>query len=91
MLIHSFYSENSKQVLHWSISCCLFFKQALLLFFYQGLLPFYEVLAFIYFAGAIAYGQRLWQTIEKGGPMHLVCTFPLWLLTLKIIYQNKFV
>lgn len=48
-----------------------------------GLLPFYEVLAFIYFAGVIAYGQRLWQTIEKGGPMHLM----IKMLSLATVYQ----
>lgn len=48
-----------------------------------GLLSFYEVLAFLYFAGAIAYGQRLWQTIQKGGPMHLV----IKMLSIAMIYQ----
>ncbi|EDO36475.1 predicted protein [Nematostella vectensis] len=38
----------------------------------SGLLSFYEILGFLYFACAIIYGQRLWQTIQKGGPMHLV-------------------
>ncbi|XP_032232561.2 integral membrane protein GPR180 [Nematostella vectensis] len=38
----------------------------------SGLLSFYEILGFLYFACAIMYGQRLWQTIQKGGPMHLV-------------------
>lgn len=49
-----------------------------------GLLSFYEVLAFLYFAGAIAYGQRLWQTIQKGGPMHLV----IKMLSIALIYQG---
>jgi len=48
-----------------------------------GLLSFYEILAFLYFAGAIAYGQRLWQTIQKGGPMHLV----IKMLSIAMIYQ----
>lgn len=48
-----------------------------------GLVSFYEVLAFLYFAGAIAYGQRLWQTIQKGGPMHLM----IKMLSIAIIYQ----
>ncbi|XP_022779146.1 integral membrane protein GPR180-like isoform X1 [Stylophora pistillata] len=49
-----------------------------------GILSFYEVLAFLYFAGAIAYGQRLWQTIQKGGPMHLV----IKMLSIALIYQG---
>lgn len=48
-----------------------------------GLLSFYEILAFLYFAGAIAYGQRLWQTIQKGGPMHMV----IKMLSVAMIYQ----
>lgn len=48
-----------------------------------GLLSFYEILGFLYFAGAIAYGQRLWQTIKKGGPMHLV----IKMLSIALIYQ----
>ncbi|XP_073255851.1 integral membrane protein GPR180-like isoform X2 [Porites lutea] len=49
-----------------------------------GLVSFYEILAFLYFAGAIAYGQRLWQTIQKGGPMHLV----IKMLSIAMIYQT---
>jgi hypothetical protein len=38
-----------------------------------GLLSFYKVITFIYFITGSLYGQRLWQTISKGGPMHQVC------------------
>ena len=56
-------------------SSVYFQEQQDFIILFTGLLSFYEVLAFLYFAGAIAYGQRLWQTIQKGGPMHLVCLY----------------
>ena len=37
-----------------------------------GLLSFYKLITFIYFITGSLYGQRLWQTISKGGPMHQV-------------------
>ena len=40
--------------------------------YFSGLLSFYKVMTFIYFITASLYGQRLWQTISKGGPMHQV-------------------
>ncbi|KAK3699403.1 hypothetical protein QZH41_018567, partial [Actinostola sp. cb2023] len=50
-----------------------------------GLLSFYELLGFLYFAGIVIYGQRLWQTIQKGGPMHLV----IKVLTKALIYHGS--
>ncbi|XP_031554895.1 integral membrane protein GPR180-like [Actinia tenebrosa] len=50
-----------------------------------GLLSFYELLGFLYFAGTVIYGQRLWQTIQKGGPMHLVIKF----LTKALVYHGS--
>lgn len=37
-----------------------------------GLLAFYKVITLIYFITGSLHGQRLWQTISKGGPMHQV-------------------
>ena len=38
----------------------------------SGVLSLYELLNFLYFAAAVMFGQRLWHTVKKGGPMHLV-------------------
>lgn len=38
----------------------------------MGLLSFYKLMTFVYFIAGSLFGQRLWQTISKGGPMHQV-------------------
>lgn len=38
----------------------------------MGLLSLYKLITFVYFIAGSLYGQRLWQTISKGGPMHQV-------------------
>nr|XP_014349666.1 PREDICTED: integral membrane protein GPR180 isoform X2 [Latimeria chalumnae] len=38
----------------------------------SGLHDFYFLLVLAYFVAACIYGQPLWQTIQKGGPMHTV-------------------
>lgn len=58
--------ENEDEILNWYNNDKLINGDIL------GLLSFYELLGFLYFAGIIIYGQRLWQTIQKGGPMNLV-------------------
>ena len=40
--------------------------------FLPGLLSLYKLITFVYFIAGSLYGQRLWQTISKGGPMHQV-------------------
>lgn len=49
----------------------------------MGLLSFFKVITFVYFIAGSLYGQRLWQTISKGGPMHQVIKE----LSLGVIYH----
>lgn len=57
---------------------------ASLIFIVTGLLWFYKVITFIFFITGSLYGQRLWQTLNKGGPMHQVCCSNCWIYNIHL-------